>query len=76
MSTQITEKPVLTPAHRPYWRLTGDSAAGGTECAADGEDWPCRAWRLEHGAWPHQGWRDDREVPRFGADELSGFSTT
>lgn len=60
MSMQSTETP---PAHRPDWSLIGDSAAGGTECAADGEDWPCTAWRLEHADWPHQGWRDEPGIP-------------
>jgi len=43
------------PAHRPGWGPDCDSAtAGGAACAADGEDWPCRAWKLEHPGWPQE----------------------
>jgi hypothetical protein len=55
------------PANRPDSGLISDSAAGGTECAADGEDWPCRAWLRQH-----EGWRDEPGIPRFGADEYDG----
>jgi hypothetical protein len=61
------------PAHRPDSGLISDSAAGGTECAADGEDWPCRAWlRQREESGPRQGWRDEPGIPRFGADEYDG----
>ena len=55
------------PAHRPDCGLISDSAAGGTECAADGEDWPGRTWLRQH-----EGWRDEPGTPRFGADEYDG----